>query len=180
MNMLEGFTKRLTQGLAFIAGASLLLMMLQTVGDVLMARFFNKPIEGNMEIISVYHMILIVFLPLALVELRHEHISADLFVRMMPAPLKRALYVLGCLVSIAFIGMLCYQTWIDAVEALKINEVVMGSIYIPVWPAKFALPVGFAAILLVLLLHVVKMITEPSFVPAPASPELDEENLPAI
>ncbi len=180
MRSLEISIRRFAELLALAAGASLLLMLLQTVGDVVMSRVFQRPIEGNMEVISVYHMVLVVFLPLAIVELRHEHINADLFVRMMPWKLQRAVYVLGCLVSLGFFGVLCFQTWLDAVEAWKIDEVVMGSIYIPVWPAKFALPIGFLALLMAIVLHIVKTLFDRDFEPVPADPTPDETHLPAI
>ena len=175
MKMIETAIRRFAQLLAFIAGISLALMMIQTVVDVLMNNFLGRPIEGNLEIISVYHMVLVVFLPLALVELRHEHISADLFVRLLPAGVQKVIYCLGALVSATFFGILMWQTWLDALKSLSINEVVMGSIYIVVWPAKFALPVGFLAITLVFLLHAWKAVTDPHFDPSP--PEPDTENL---
>jgi len=178
MRAFEAWTQRLAQGLALFAAFSLVLMMLQTVVDVIMSRVFNSPIEGNMEVVSVYHMVLVVFLPLAMVELRHEHINADLFVQMLPAPLQRMVYVFGCLISLGFFGILWYQTLIDAVESLKINEVLMGSIYVPVWPAKFALPIGFMAMLLVIVLHIVKALTDRSFKPVPPAP--DASDLPPI
>lgn len=180
MRAFEKVTERLAWALALLAGISLTLMMLQTVGDLVMSRVFAHPIEGNMEVVSVYHMVLVVFLPLAMVELRHEHINADLFVQMLPAPLQRAVYVFGSLISLAFFGTLCYQTWIDAVESWKIDEVVMGSIYVPVWPAKFALPLGFLAMLLVIVLHIFRALTDRSFNPTPPSPGGDDIHLPAI
>lgn len=179
MRTLEAWTERLARWLALAAAFSLVLMMLQTVIDVVMSRVFNSPIEGNMEVVSVYHMVLVVFLPLAMVELRHEHINADLFVQMLSEPLQRLVYVFGCLVSLGFFGTLCYQTWIDAIESLKIGEVLMGSVYVPVWPAKFALPIGFLAMLLVIVLHIGKALTDPGFKPVPPAPDTPE-NLPAI
>ena len=44
-------------GLALIAGLALLAMMVQTVVDVLMKNLAGRPIEGNLEIMSVYHMV---------------------------------------------------------------------------------------------------------------------------
>ena len=67
---------------AVLPGIALLLMMAQTVIDILMKNLMGAPIEGNLEIMSVYHMVAIVFLPLAIVELKHEHINVDLLVRL--------------------------------------------------------------------------------------------------
>ena len=157
--------------LAIVAGAALLLMMVQTAADVFMANVFGRPIEGNLEIISTYYMVLVVFLPLALVELRHEHINVDLFVRLLPEGMRRSVNAFGYLVSALFFGILAFQTWNDAVHAWRIDEVRMGAIYVTIWPAKFALPLGFGAIMLAILLHAWKTIADPAFDPVPASPE---------
>lgn len=157
--------------LVFISGISLILMMLQTVADILLNNFFGAPIEGNLEVISSYHMVLVVFLPLAYVELRHEHINADLFVRLMSPRLQRVIYVFGALVSCCFFFALGWQTLLDAINSYQINEVIMGSVYVTIWPAKLALPLGFTAIFLVLLLNIWQAIFDPNFDPTPESPE---------
>lgn len=173
MRIIEKIITRFAYVLAFIAGSSLLLMMMQTVAGVLMDNIFGSPIEGNLEIISAYHMVLVVFLPLAYVELKHEHISADLFVRLMPVKVQRVIYIFGSLISLAFFTGLAFQTLQDAINAWRIDEVIMGSIYVSVWPAKFSLPFGFLAIALVLLLHIWKSFTDPDFNPQPADPETE-------
>lgn len=171
--MLSNTIRKIAQALALIAGVSLILIMLQTVSDIGMSRLFNKPIEGNIEIISGYHMVFVVFLPLAFVELRHEHINADLFVRTFPKGLQRVVYIFGAVVSLIFFSILIYQTWLDAVESWKISEVVMGSIYVPIWPAKFSLPIGFLAILLAICSNIAQAVVDPDFSPTPPEPSLD-------
>lgn len=168
--MIERAIDRLAKLLALIAGVALILMMLQMAADVVMTNVIGRPIAGNLEIISVYHMVLVVFLPLAFVEVRHEHITVDLFVRLLPTGLVRVINVIGYLISAAFFAILGYQTLIDAIAAWRINEIMMGSVYVTVWPAKFALPVGFFAVMLPSLLHAWKAATVPSFDPVPATP----------
>lgn len=172
--MVERAIRGLAYVLAFVAGAVVLLMMLQTVADVASSNFFGRPIEGNLEIISTYYMVMVVFLPLAFVELRHEHITVDLVVRLLPDAVHRGILVFGYLVCAAFFAILAYQTWEDAVNAWHVGEVMMGSTYVTIWPAKFALPVGFFAIMLAVLLHAWKAYTDPAFEPVPENPETAE------
>ncbi len=159
--------------LMLVAGISLLLMMIQTCADVILDNLFGAPIEGNLEVISAYHMVLVVFLPLAYVELRHEHINADLLVRLMPHRAQRTIYVLGCLVSCFFFGILTWQTMLDAVDSYRINEVIMGSVYVTIWPAKLSLPLGFAAIFLAILYNMWRAVSEVDFDPSPETPDVD-------
>jgi TRAP-type C4-dicarboxylate transport system permease small subunit len=166
----ERAVRAVALALAFVAGAALLLMMLQTVVDVTMNNLFGGPIEGNLEIMSVYHMVALVFLPLAIVELKHEHITVDLLVRLFPKGLRRATDTIGYLVAAVFFGMLAWQTAIDAHESWAMGEILMTSILITIWPAKFSLPVGFAAVMLASLLHAWRAATDPEFDPTPAAP----------
>ena len=159
----------LSRGLAIVAGISLLLMMLQMVLDVFLSNVFLSPIESNLEIVSIYHMVAVVFLPLAMVELRHEHIHVDLVVRLMPRVVQRVIYIAGSLVSAAFFGILAYQTLLDAIRSYRIGEMVMGVTYVEIWLAKFILPISFFAILLAVLLHTWKALRDPSFDPTPAT-----------
>lgn len=173
MGRVEKAIRWYVYAITFIAGVSLFLMMAQTVLDVVLNNFAGAPIEGNLEVISVYHMVLVVFLPLAFVELHHEHISADLFVRLLPPRIQRGVYIFGCVICLCFFGVLGWQTLLDAIESYRITEVIMGSIYIEVWPSKFSLPIGFLAMILVLLLHVWKAWTDPDFDPVPDDPEVE-------
>jgi TRAP-type C4-dicarboxylate transport system permease small subunit len=166
----ENVIRAVALALAFVAGVALLLMMLQTVIDVTMNNLFGGPIEGNLEIMSVYHMVALVFLPLAIVELKHEHINVDLLVRLFPSGLRRITDTVGYLVSAVFFGMLMWQTWIDAVESFAMDEILMTSILITIWPAKFSLPIGFAAVMLASLLHAWKAASGHQFDPTPATP----------
>ena len=171
MHVFEKIVRALSLGLAMFCGAVLLLMMIQTAGDVVMRNVFQQPIKGNIEIISAYYMVFVVFLSLAIVELRHEHISVDLFVLMLPAGLRRVVQAVAYAVSAVFFAILAYRTFLDAVESWKINEIIIGAHYITIWPARFALPVGFFTVMLATLLHLWKTIADPDFDPAPHVPE---------
>lgn len=175
VRLIEKWLRRVAILFAVVAGIALVLMMVQTVVDVVMKNLFGAPIEGNLEIVSVYHMVAIVFLPLALVELKHEHITVDLVVRHFPKGLRRFSDSFGYAVSAVFFGILAYQTWLDAVKAFRIDEILMTSILITIWPAKFSLPIGFAAVMLASALHAWRAATDPAFDPTPDSPNLPSD-----
>ncbi|WP_110598329.1 TRAP transporter small permease subunit [Salinicola lusitanus] len=167
--MILRLIRHLANLLAALALVSLFLMMLQTVVDVLASNLSGRPIPGNLEIISVYHMVLVVFLPLAFVEKKNEHISVDLVYQMLPSRLQRWVLVAGYLVTATFLGLLAWQTWADAMRSYQLNEMMMGAVYVTIWPAKLALPVGFSAMLLMVLANAYQAATEPDFDPSPVS-----------
>jgi hypothetical protein len=47
----------------------------------------------------------------------------------------------------------------------------MGAVYVTIWPAKLALPIGFVAALLMVLAKAYQAATDPDFDPSPASLE---------
>ena len=161
------------RGAAAIAGACLMLMMLQTVLDVALKYFLNAPIEGNLEIVSYYYMVAVVFLPFALVELKHEHINVDLFIGRLPRLQQNRIYVAASFLGMMFFTMLFYQTLLDAIHATRIDEIIMGSTLLAVWPAKWALPVSFAAMLLALGANILRALGNMrEYEPRPEAPEV--------
>ena len=169
----EQLVRFVSGGLTILGGVCLFLMMLQIVVDVGLKYIFNSPIEGNLEVVSFYYMVGVVFLPLAMVELRHEHISVDLIVQMLPKRGRSYVYVLGNCVALSFFGVLAYQTGLDAIHATRINEVMMGSIYVTIWPSRWFLPAGFVLIALAIVVHTVKALRDPLvFSPTPESAQV--------
>lgn len=171
MVAIDWLIRRASGALTFVASVCLILMMLQIVLDVALKYLFNAPIEGNLEIVSRYYMVGVVFLPLAMVEFRHGHINVDLFVQLLPRRLRSYVYAFGCLIALGFFSLLTYQTFLDAVYATRVNEMLMGTIYVVIWPARWALPVGFLLIDLAALLHACHALRDPNrFDPTPEEP----------
>lgn len=139
----------LAVGCVFLA-----LMMLHVTLDVALRYLFNAPIIGTLETVSYYYMIFAVFLPLAYVERRGEHIRVDLFAQLLPTWLQFALYLLACLCGLVFFGLLAYQGLLDAWRSTARLETVMSNFLFYIWPSRWALPLGFAAICLALVANV--------------------------
>ena len=158
---------------AVVACMCLTLMMIQTVADVIAKYVFNFPILGNLEVIAYYYMTAVVFLPLAIAELRHEHINLDLAVRHLPTRWRNRLFALTSLLAAAFFALLTYQTFHDAVASTARGEILMGSAIITVWPAKWFLPVGFGLGTLAFLVNAASALVRPSeFDPTPSIDEI--------
>ncbi len=145
------FTSRLFM---FISSIFLVLMMVHVTADVLMKYFFNSPIEGTFETVTYYYMISIVFLPLAVVELRNEHIYVDLFVRRFSSRIQQLIYIFACFTGIVYFSIMSYQTFLDALKATAERETVMSNYLFYVWPSRWALPIGMGCMVLALALNI--------------------------
>ncbi|WP_226627037.1 TRAP transporter small permease subunit [Alloyangia pacifica] len=156
MHALIRWTNRAVMALAC---AFMLLMMAHITTDVALRYFFDGRLIGTLEIVSYYYMVVIVFLSLGYVELRGEHIRVDLFAKMMPQGVQLALYLLACVLGLVFFGLLFWQSAQDALSATTRAEEAMSNFTFYIWPARWALPVGFAGIWLAVLSNLLKSAT---------------------
>ena len=159
-----------SRALTVLAALSICLMMLHVVVDVFCNYAFSAPLIGTLEIVSYYYMVSAVFLPLALVEWRNQHIYVDLFYQRFSPTFRRAADILALLLSAGFFAMLAYQSGIDALRAISINEMALGSAYMPIWPSRILLPVGFGATALVCLLRLAQRALPGSLPPIASAP----------
>lgn len=136
---------------AVLAGIAMFLMMAHITIEVGVRYFFNGRIVGTLEVVSFYYMVVLVFLAIGYVEFRSEHIRVDLFAQMMPGWMQLALYVMACLLGLAFFGMLFWQSLHDAMSSARRGELAMANFRFYLWPARWALPIGFAAVILAIL-----------------------------
>lgn len=141
-----------------LAGFAMVLMMLHITLEVGGRYFFNARMIGTLEVVSFYYMVILVFLGFGYVEARREHIRVDLFVQTMPAPVQLLLYVFACLLGLVFFGMLFWQSLHDALWAMNRNERAMANFSFYIWPARWALPIGFASLCLAILANLLTSI----------------------
>jgi TRAP-type C4-dicarboxylate transport system permease small subunit len=143
-----------------VACVFMVLMMAHITIDVVIRFLFGGQLIGTLEIVSFYYMVIIVFLSLGFVELREAHIRVDLFAQMMPKFMQLVLYVLACLLGLVFFGLLFWQSAQDAMSATGRAEEAMSNFTFYIWPARWALPVGFGAVWLAVLSNLLTSLTE--------------------
>lgn len=136
-----------------LAGISLVMLVVHVTLDVLSARLLSAPIQHTLEISSFYYMIAIVFLPLATVERAGEHIGVDIVVKMLPRAARRGLDAITALAAGAMAGLFCYWTGLDAIRATATGETVLGTGFLPIWPARWILPIGFGLLAVSLIVR---------------------------
>ena len=158
MTLVIGVIRWLNIGTATAAGIVMLLMMLHITIDVGVRYFFNGQIVGTLEWVSFYYMVALVFMALGHVEFKNENIRVDLFAQMMPKPVQLGLYVFACLLGLIFFGMLFWQSLLDAISATRRSEEAMSNFRFLIWPARWALPIGFAGALLAVLANLLRAI----------------------
>ncbi|MAQ47061.1 C4-dicarboxylate ABC transporter permease [Roseovarius sp. 22II1-1F6A] len=158
MQLILGIIRWLNIGTATAACVVMLLMMAHITIDVGVRYFVNGQIVGTLEWVSFYYMVALVFLALGFVEYRNENIRVDLFAQMMPKSVQLGLYIFACVLGLVFFGMLFWQSLHDAIRATGRGEEAMSNFRFYIWPARWALPIGFAGVLLAVLANLLRAI----------------------
>ncbi|MCO6381540.1 MAG: TRAP transporter small permease [Vannielia sp.] len=159
MQLLHSVIRWLNIGTVTAACLVMLLMMAHITLDVGVRYFVNGQIVGTLEWVSFYYMVALVFLAFGYVELKSENIRVDLFAQMMPKPVQLGLYVFACALGLIFFGMLFWQSLSDALRATRNAEEAMSNFRFLIWPARWALPIGFAGALLAVLSNLLRALT---------------------
>lgn len=146
--------KGLSDILAWLAGLSVLLMMLQVIADVIGKYVLHMPVPSTAEVVANYYMIACVFLSLAAIEARGSAIAVDLIYDQVGQNAKALMRKIGQIVTLIFYTGLGWFSWDVAMRAWKINESVDGLWRVIVWPAKFMLPLGCAIACIILLIKI--------------------------
>lgn len=152
MKITDAMSKVLMVAAIILAAA----MMLHVTLDVILSQFIAEPLPGTVEIVSAYYMVGLVFLPLAFVELKNEHIHVDVIHSRLPDRSKTILDVLALTLSTIYLGLMTYRTWFDALEKFEVGEYSMGMVSIPLWPGRFFVPIGCAILTVALLLKLIR------------------------
>lgn len=136
--------------LRWLEGPIHLLMWLALLGGFLMmvhvsldvaGRALWKPIAGTPEIVSGYYMILVAYLPWALIARNDDHIMVELFTRGLPPKAIAWLDIVAKIATTVYVAIFTRQTWLTALKQMANQESLqVGGSYLIVWPSRYVLP----------------------------------------
>lgn len=147
--------ERITQFFAVIAGASLIALMLLTVVDVILRRFFDKPILGSIEYASLM-MIPLAVMAVAWGALRKVHIIVDLF--HFPKKVEQVLDTIMLFLGLSVIPVTAWRTFIQAAAAHQIN-LTSDTLRIPYYPFYIVMGVGFSLLTIAIIFLIIEQVT---------------------
>ncbi len=139
--------------LTFGIGALLLvLMMVQISVNAVLRAVFGAQLPATVEIVSNYYMVGFSFLPMALAQIKGRHIDASFLHARLGNGLRTAANWLSQILSVGVVGLIIYQSYIDAVKKTKIGAyAVSGTSEIPIWICYWVLPISFTLLLIAML-----------------------------
>jgi TRAP-type C4-dicarboxylate transport system permease small subunit len=138
---------------SWLAGASLLSMMLIGAIDIIGTKLVDRPLPGTFELTEAL-MVLGVFLALAHTQARRQHIAVDLVTRRLGRGARGALDLFARLLTLGVFALIAWQGWVLGLGSLRVREYAPGIVQFPLYPSKLALAVGATLMVLQSLVDV--------------------------
>lgn len=154
MEALQRFTDVVTRLLMIVGGVALFAMMLHITADVFFKYAFNSPIVGTLEIVARYYMVLVVFLPIAFVQLSRQHLMVEVFTLSLPPRYVAFLDGVVAIVGIVYSAILTWLVLGQAIDQTARREFYSITYFdLPTWPSRWVLPISFALLCVVMVLQ---------------------------
>jgi TRAP-type C4-dicarboxylate transport system permease small subunit len=145
------FFHKINQILSGFCGWLMLAMMILLVVDII-GRTAGKPLQGMAEL-SVFVMMIVIYLGLARCEEHREHVGLEIIVNALPHAVKRKMVFLSHLLAVVTVGLLLYAVFENALASFNNNEAIEGTVELRIWPVKFFMVVGLVFFLVQTVRH---------------------------
>lgn len=143
--------------LLWLSGAAFAIMAIHIVCDVVGRYLFQSPLPGTVEIVARYYMVVLVFLPLAYVQLQDKHFVAGIFTDGLP---EQALLRLKGVTDFVMALVGGYLTWTAISAALHAThsgeQVQMAEFLLPTWPGRWLVPIGLGLMTMIAVLTTIE------------------------
>jgi len=152
-----GAISKVVWGVLFAVGAvGLVALFLTTVTEVVLRTFGGSSIPGGTDLVSKWWMVMTVFAGIAIAQHAEGRIQIDFVIDALPIRWRIVVDTI-VLVFVALVGLAF--TWLTLQEAL--HQMSVGE-YAPIgnrpiWPFRFALPIGFFAFSFACVLSIVHL-----------------------
>ena len=145
----SGIVEKITGIVGLISFASVLIIMLLNVMDVLLTKLFRLPIIGAYEMTECLLMCA-VFTSFAYAQSKKAHINMTLVIARFPRPIRFLIFTIMSLLSVAATGAMTYAA------AIQMKAAVSGSymtdvLRIPMWPCYLVELIAMAVFTLTLM-----------------------------
>lgn len=118
----------------------MLAMMILLVFDII-GRSISRPLQGMAEL-SVFVMMVVIYLGLARCEEHKEHVSLEIITNALPPLIRHGLGLFVYMLALVSVGLLLYAVFQNAMDSFRSNEAIAGTVELHIWPVKFVMVIG--------------------------------------
>ena len=156
IHVLDYLLQKVTVLFVVLAGLMTVFMIFVTTYGVVMRYFFRRPEPVSYELATI--LLIWGFLyAISYVEMRGEHIRADIFVPLMPEGMIKFLHgIVAPILALIYCIVLTWKGWTNAMYSLSINEKSLSIWEEPLFPVKIMVPICYALLTLVVVRTLIK------------------------
>lgn len=118
---------------------------------------FSLPIPGDL-VLSEFLMVFVVFLPLAAVQAKREHVFVTFFTDWMKNDVKVVMETVGVVIGLIIFTIIAAATFTDFQHALEFGTYTEGEIEFPEAPPRFIVAFGLFLFAVRLLVDAVRSV----------------------
>ena len=145
----------MNQALLAVGASTLAVMMFLTAADVAGRYLLNRPISGALEGVEFLMAVLIPF-SIAYCAYQRAHVAVELIMGRFSRRVQRAVDRLMTLLTILFLGVLCWQNLLY-INEIRVSRMTSAVLLIPAWPFVIPTAVGAGVFVLNMALHLLGM-----------------------
>lgn len=177
VNGLSALLARVEAVLIGVSGLAMAAIMLIVVVDVTLRYVFAAPLTWSYSLIGLYLAGAVFFLALSDTLNTHGHIALDVFVPLLPRPVRHLALGLGYGASTLFVGAMTMLGYSQARDAYLFDNRVAEAVAWPTWIAYALLTVGMATLCMRcgfrFVFHLASIFSARDLVEMPAPPSTD-------
>ncbi|OOL32288.1 hypothetical protein GQ85_08200 [Rhodococcus rhodochrous] len=130
------------------AGLGILVLMVLSVADIARRQAGLTGLSGVIEWTEVT-LVVVVVIGIVSGEVSRTHVRTELLTaRLRPTPAAWC-RLMGMVIACVIAGWLTYATFQSGFDSFELRELRPGLAEVPIWPAKLAIPLGFAGLTVV-------------------------------
>ncbi len=141
-----------------LASLCLFAAMLLIGADVFMRYLCHAPIAGTLEL-STFVPVIATYCSFAYTAVHQRHIRTTFVLDRVPSRIKLTLEIFSTLMMFCFVGVIVWQTSLEAVQSFDIREISQGLIAIPIYPVKILIPIALSVGWIYYLLEIIHLIS---------------------
>lgn len=134
--------ERASHFFALISGLVVVVMMVMITVDAI-GRKFGYPVPGGLEL-SEAMMALVIYLALMGVQYHRENVFISIATEPASERTKAVLDAIGSLLGLGLFAVFAWYSWLKALDAYELGEFRVATVDVPIWPFRFAVPIGLA------------------------------------
>lgn len=148
--VLRTSVEKMAVPLGALSSLSTIIMMVAISADVVARNTAGEPIPGLLEL-SEMALVAAVFLGIAYAGTTNAHVSVDLLTSKLSTKVSRPLVGFMWLLGSGIVVWFIVATFDRAVQSTEMQEVTLGLVVWPIWPARWLIVIGYVAFLIVAL-----------------------------